>query len=116
MKQLVLAMGSLLVALSASAAGLNGKTLYQQNCASCHGDTGKGGTGEVKGPLLAGDASKWRLKVFQRAVLTGVDDKGHALKPAMPHWKDASFQSDKEKKAPSKDEVAATYRYLRTVK
>ena len=55
------------------------------------------------------------LKVFQRAVLTGVDDKGRALKLAMPHWKDASFQSDKGK-APSKDEVAAIQRYLRTVK
>ena len=56
MKQLVIALGSLLVALSASAAGLDGKALYQQNCASCHGDKGKGGSGVVKGPALAGDS------------------------------------------------------------
>ena len=115
MKQLVIALGSLLIALSASAAGLDGKALYQQNCASCHGDNGKGGTGAVKGPVLAGDSSKWSLKLFQRAVLTGVDDKGRPLKLAMPHWKDASFQSDKGK-APTKVEVAAIHRYLRTLK
>lgn len=115
MKLLVIAIGSLLVALSASAAGLDGKTLYQENCASCHGANAKGGTGEVKGPKLAGDASKWSLKLFQRAVLTGVDEKGEALKAPMPHWKDASFQSDKGK-APTKTEVAAIHRYLRTLK
>ncbi|MEO7399292.1 MAG: cytochrome c [Polaromonas sp.] len=115
MKQLVIALGSLLVALSASGAGLDGKALYQQNCASCHGDKGKGGTGAVKGPALAGDSSQWSQKVFQRAVLTGVDDKGRALKSAMPHWNNASFQSDKGK-APSKDEVAAIQRYLKIVK
>ncbi len=115
MKQFAIALSSLLIALSASAAGLDGKTLYQQNCASCHGDKGKGGTGAVKGPALAGDSSKWSPKVFQRAVLAGVDDKGRPLKLAMPHWKDASFKSDKGK-APSKDEVAAIQRYLQAVK
>lgn len=115
MKQLVIAMSSLLIALSASAAGLDGKALFQRNCASCHGDNGKGGTGEVKGPPLAGDSSQWSLKVFQRAVLSGIDDKGKALESAMPHWKNASFQSDKGK-APSKAEVAAIHRYLRAVK
>jgi mono/diheme cytochrome c family protein len=115
MKNFVIATATLLVAVSASAAGLNGKALYQQNCASCHGDNGKGGTQEVKGPKLAGDASKWSLKLFERAVLSGIDDKDRKLELAMPHWKDASFKSDKGD-APSKQKVAAIHRYLRTVK
>lgn len=115
MKNLVVAAAALLLATSAPAADLNGKALYQQNCASCHGDNGKGGTKEVKGPLLAGDASKWSSKLFERAVLSGIDDKGRKLELAMPHWKDASFKSDLGH-APSKQEVAAIHRYLRTVR
>ncbi|MEO6017323.1 MAG: cytochrome c [Polaromonas sp.] len=115
MKNIFAAAAASLIALSASAAGLDGKTLYQQNCASCHGDNAKGGTSEVKGPKLAGDASKWSLKLFSRAVLSGIDDKGKKLELAMPHWKDASFKSD-QGKAPTKQEIAAIHRYLRKLK
>ncbi len=115
MKYLIVACTLASLALSASAAELNGKALFQENCASCHGDTGKGGKLEIKGPRLVGDASTWKLPVFQRAVLEGIDDNGRALEAAMPHWKNSSFKADAGV-APRKEEVAAIYRYLRTVK
>lgn len=115
MKNFFIASTTLLMALSVPAAELDGRALFLQNCASCHGDTGKGGKMEVKGPRLVGDSSKWKLPVFQRAVLEGIDDNGKPLKAAMPHWKDASFKTDAGA-APSKEEVAAIYHYLRTVK
>jgi mono/diheme cytochrome c family protein len=114
-KLIALAGMALMVSLGAQAATLDGKALFAQNCAACHGDTGKGGTGDVKGPKLVGDATNWSHKLFRRAVLEGKDDEGKALDPAMPHWKDASFQADKGK-APTPAEVAAIYRYLRTLK
>lgn len=90
---------------------LDGRVLFQENCSRCHGENGKGG---AVLPLVGG-ASKWTLKLFQRAVLTGVDNKGHPLKSPMPHWKDASFKADNGA-APTKAEIAAIYQYLRTVK
>jgi len=102
-------------ALGIHAAELDGRSLFQQNCASCHGDTGKGGVGDVKGPRLVGDSSKWSAKLFARAVLEGKDDEGRALKAGMPHWKDASFQSD-QGAAPTKQEVESIHKYLRSIK
>ncbi|MFZ3219438.1 MAG: cytochrome c [Rhodoferax sp.] len=115
MKHLVITCSALVLALSASAGELNGQALYQQNCAACHGETGKGGKKDVKGPRLAGDSSKWKVSLFQRAVLEGIDDHGKPLESAMPHWKGASFKSDAGA-APTKEEVAAIQKYLRTVK
>ena len=114
MKFFTLASSGMLLSLCtayAFSAPLNGKILYSQNCASCHGTEGNGGSA----PKLAGDASKWNSKTFERAVLSGVDDKNRALKSPMPHWKDGSFVSDKGK-APSRVEVASIHRYLKTIK
>lgn len=115
MKKLLVAMGLIGAMGCAAAAALDGKVLFQTNCASCHGDTGTGGTGAIKGPRLAGDASKWSSKLFVRAVLEGKDDEGKALDSAMPHWKDSSFAADKGA-APTKAEIVAIQKYLRTVK
>lgn len=111
MKRQFVALAGLLLSLSALAAPLNGKALYQENCASCHGATGKGDSA----PKLVGDASKWSSRLFERAVLSGVDDHGKPLKVAMPHWKEGSFKSDNGS-APSNKEVAAIQHYLRAVK
>lgn len=115
MKYLIIASSIACMAFSVSAAELNGKALFMENCAVCHGNTGKGGKLQVKGPRLVGDATHWKLPIFQRAVLEGVDDNGRTLDAAMPHWKDSSFKADAGV-APRKEEVAAIYRYLRTVK
>lgn len=114
MKRLVLALGAIGAMACATGATLDGKALYHDNCASCHGDTGKGGTDAVKGPPLVGDATTWTNKLFVRAVLEGKDDAGKALESPMPHWKDDSFKSDKGSK-PSKSEALAILKYLRTV-
>jgi mono/diheme cytochrome c family protein len=59
-----------------------GKKLYVDNCQRCHGNKGQGGIG-LK---LTGDAAYWKLDVFNKAVLTGVDDGGKQLKKAMPRF------------------------------
>ncbi len=92
----------------ALAADSQGKALFMQNCAACHGAHGEGATG----PRLAGDASKWSARLFERAVLAGIDDRGRPLKLAMPHWQQGSFNGD-QGQAPSKAEIAAIQQYLK---
>ena len=111
MKHSFIAAAALLMSLPAMAASPNGKALFQENCATCHGPSGQGGVG----PKLVGDASHWKTKVFERAVLNGVDDEGKPLNPPMPHWKDASFKSDKGA-APRAAEIDAIQHYLRALK
>jgi cytochrome c peroxidase len=72
MKRTIIAVTMLWLCASVVAAPPDGKALYQENCASCHGQNGKGDTG----PKLVGDASEWKTKLFERAVLNGVDDQG----------------------------------------
>ncbi|MDN0083474.1 cytochrome c [Crenobacter sp. SG2305] len=106
-----LAVTTLFLCEWAAAIPLDGKALYQENCASCHGPTGMGGAG----PKLVGDASEWTPKLFERAVLRGIDDQGKALKTPMPHWEKGSFKTDKGA-APSKTEVDAIQHYLHALK
>lgn len=69
-----------------------GQTLYQQNCAACHGPDAKGG-------LKLGDATaadlRWQTlgptyhnntALVQRAILQGLDQDGQPLDTVMPRW------------------------------
>ncbi|APC15084.1 cytochrome C [Pseudomonas frederiksbergensis] len=98
---------TLLFCSSAMALPPDGEALFQENCSACHGPRGMGGSA----PKLAGDASEWKSKTFERAVLNGVDDHGKPLKAPMPHWSGASFKADNGAK-PSKLEVDAIQQYL----
>ena len=111
MKIILLAFATAIIPLQVFATKLEGKTIFQENCVSCHGDKGQGGSG----PKLAGDASKWSRKLFQRAVLSGVDDNGKALKSPMPHWKEVGFHNA-QGKPPSLAEINAIQDYLRKIK
>jgi mono/diheme cytochrome c family protein len=111
MKIILLALVSALIPLQVFAAKLDGKSIYQENCISCHGDNAKGGSA----PKLTGDASKWSRKLFQRAVLSGIDDNGKPLKSPMPHWKEVGFHNAPGK-APSLAEINAIQDYLRKIK
>ena len=111
MKIILLALASTLIPLHVYATKLEGKTIFQENCAKCHGDNAKGGSG----PNLVGDASKWSRKLFQRAVLMGIDDHGKPLESAMPHWKLVGFNND-QGKPPTKAEINAIQDYLRKIK
>ncbi|WP_174874868.1 c-type cytochrome [Vogesella oryzae] len=97
-------------ALASAGDNSKGKELFQTNCAACHGEHGEGKHGVA--PRLAGDASRWSLKLFERAVLSGVDDNGRKLKLMMPHWQNGSFKGDNGN-APSKEEIAAIHQYLK---
>ena len=111
MKLQILLVPALWIAASSAAATMDGQALFKQNCAVCHGADGKGGSA----PKLVGDATHWSAKLFNRAVLKGIDDAGKKLEAPMPHWQDQSFKSD-QGKAPTSKEVTAIYQYLRTVK
>jgi len=102
----------LLLSPLAVASPLDGRALFETNCAACHGAAGEG---TAIAPKLAGDSSHWSAALFRRAVLTGVDDKGKALKAPMPHWQSSSFTDD-DGKPPTKQEIDAIQHFLRKIK
>ena len=67
-----------------------GKQLFTDNCQRCHGAHGQGGVGKK----LAGDAAYWDFNVFQRAVMTGIDDENKQMK-VMPVFGKVGFTKPK---------------------
>lgn len=143
MKGSYLAFAALCASSICLAAQPDGATLYRDNCSQCHGERGMGGvvgmgammsgSGSMmngasgmngnggpgmmglKAPKLVGDASTWDPKLFERAVLQGIDDEGKPLNMVMPHWGSSSFRTDSGK-PPSKEEIDAIQRYLQAQK
>ena len=75
-----------------SADATAGQTLFQQNCAVCHGSDAKGGA--KLGDATAADL-RWQTlgpsyhndpALVQRAILQGQDQDGKALDDVMPRW------------------------------
>lgn len=83
----------------------DGKAIYTANCAGCHGPQAKGAVG----PSLK-DAASWKYDLFKRAVLTGVDNQGKALKPMMPHFGTTGFAGKK----PTDAQLKALQAFIKT--
>ncbi|WP_202630369.1 cytochrome c [Deinococcus alpinitundrae] len=112
MPTFLLVSAMLLASVSAEATNLkNGQTIYQTNCAACHGTRAQGGVG----PKLIGDAANWSAAIFQRALLKDVDDKGKKLKAPMPFWGKVGFAGD-HGKVPTKAEMQDLQAYLKSLK
>jgi mono/diheme cytochrome c family protein len=84
-------------AAGAATAKADGKTVYQDNCAACHGDTGAGQPGSF--PPLSGNPDLFKEQIFPAlVVLYGISGpitvKGKSYNGAMPpfgHLSDAEI-------------------------
>lgn len=89
----------------------NGATIYQANCAGCHGPQANGNIG----PKLAGEVAHWSYADFSRAMLKNVDDKGKPLGMPMPNFGKVGFRGD-QGHPPAPGEIKALQAYLKTLK
>ncbi|MER3482697.1 MAG: cytochrome C [Meiothermus sp.] len=97
-------------AWAAPAANQAGAKLYAANCQGCHG-VGAGGVNGV-GPVLKGEVAGWKFELFKRAVLTGVNDAGETMNPAMPHFAKKGFAG----KTPTDAQLREIQAYLKSLK
>ena len=94
----------------AATAAVSGQSIYQSNCAGCHGAKAQGGVG----PSLH-EAGGWSYALFSRAMLKDLDDHGQKLKAPMPWWGKVGFMGDGGK-PPSAAEIRALQAYIKTLK
>ena len=85
-----------------------GKKLFTDNCAPCHGANGQGGMGKK----LAGDAAYWDFPIFQRTVMTGLDDEGKQMQN-MPVFGTTGFM-DPKGVTPTDTDLKNIQAYLKT--
>lgn len=93
----------------------NGKQLYDQNCAVCHGAKAQGQGDFPNLTYTDAGIGGWTVAQFNRAVRVGVDDAGAALAPTMPRWQASGFKTDFGH-PPSPQEVSDIFGYLQTLK
>ncbi len=93
----------------------NGKQLYDQNCAMCHGATAKGVADFPNLTYTDAGIGGWSVSQFNRAVRVGVDDAGATLEQTMPRWQSNGFKTDFGH-APSAQEISDIFGYLKTLK
>ena len=91
-----------------------GKTIYRDNCATCHGATGQG-TAHFPGlnnapDHVAGDPA-WSATLFGMSARADMDNKGVSLDPAMPKWLTVPSSTGK---LLSPSDFADVYGFLKT--
>jgi|GEM_PF-3975688 len=92
----------------------NGKQLYDQNCAMCHGATAQGQGDFPNLTYTDAGIGGWSVSQFNRAVRVGVDDVGATLEQTMPRWQANGFKTDFGH-PPSAQEVSDIFGYLQTL-
>lgn len=103
--------GLLILGFASAASVPHGQTLFQTNCAVCHGAK----AGGAIGPTLVGEVAGWKPALFQRALLKSLDDKGVKLKSPMPVWGKVGLKGDNGK-PPTTAEMQDLQAYLKTLK
>lgn len=92
-----------------------GKQLFDQNCAVCHGANAQGQGDFPNLTYTDAGIGGWGIWQFNRAVRVGVDDVGATLEQTMPRWQAAGFKTDGGK-PPTPQEISDIFGYLKTLK
>jgi mono/diheme cytochrome c family protein len=92
-----------------------GKQLFDQNCAMCHGATAQGQGDFPNLTYTDAGIGGWGIWQFNRAVRIGVDDVGATLEQTMPRWQAAGFKTDGGA-PPTAQEISDIFGYLKTLK
>jgi mono/diheme cytochrome c family protein len=90
-----------------------GKAFYDDNCGSCHGAAGEGGSApglDTEPGNVAGDPG-WTPQMLGLTARSNVDNMGVSLDPSMPKW---LTLPDKAGKLITTQEFSDVYAFLKT--